>query len=316
MRQASYKSIAKTTSPPATVAKPRTPTYLVGSIRDSVRPEALEWPVLRALEGPVLRAHEGGPPPPAAPHHSCLNPVPSPQEPHPLCAGRHTDTALLPPLRCLRYRLPMAVAISHRNRNITAPHADGGARLVVGGMVRIDGQGCLGKYQGGLSTFCEKILGFIANLSQASYKSNAKTTSPPVTVAKFEPASTPPSVGVCRLPPPGTVPSEQAYKHVTRLLAPPRPRGTRGVGPAPEQRERWGSHEEVIRQENTIRRTCRLRFRTPARPPWPAAVTTVVASTLKRATRPPQRLPQARHSSPRPHQQQAAPTDSHLQPGG
>ena len=42
MRQASYKSIAKTTSPPATVAKPRTPTYLVGSIRDSVRPEPVK----------------------------------------------------------------------------------------------------------------------------------------------------------------------------------------------------------------------------------------------------------------------------------
>ena len=53
MRQASYKSIAKTTSPPATVAKPRTPTYLVGSIRDAVRPEALEGPVLRAHEGPL-----------------------------------------------------------------------------------------------------------------------------------------------------------------------------------------------------------------------------------------------------------------------
>ena len=72
----------------------------------------------------------------------------------------------------------MAVAISHRNRNITAPHADGGARLVVGGMVRIDGQGCLGKFQGGLFPLCKKNLGFIANLSQASYKSNAKTTSP------------------------------------------------------------------------------------------------------------------------------------------
>ena len=54
LRQASYKSIAKTTSPPATVAKPRTPTYLVGSIRDSVRPEPVDGPVLRALEGGPL----------------------------------------------------------------------------------------------------------------------------------------------------------------------------------------------------------------------------------------------------------------------
>ena len=109
---------------------------------------------------------------------------PRKQEPHPLCAGRHTDTTLLPPLRCLRYRLPMAVAISHRNRNITAPHAVGGARLVVGGIVRIDGQGCLGKYQGGLLSLCKKNFGFVAEMRQASYKSIAKTTSPSATVAK------------------------------------------------------------------------------------------------------------------------------------
>ena len=42
LSQASYKSNAKTTSPPATVAKPRTPTYLVGSIPQSVRPDPVE----------------------------------------------------------------------------------------------------------------------------------------------------------------------------------------------------------------------------------------------------------------------------------
>ena len=178
MRQASYKSNAKTTSPPVTVAKPRTSTYLVGSIRDSVRPEPAEGPVLRALEGPVLRAHEGGPPPPAAPASLLPQSSPVSAGTPPLCAGRHTDTALLPPLRCLRYRLPMAVAISHRNRNITAPHAVGGARLAVGGMVCIDGQRRPVKQHEGLLPLCKKILGFIANLSQASYKSNAKTTSP------------------------------------------------------------------------------------------------------------------------------------------
>ena len=78
----------------------------------------------------------------------------------------------------------MAVTISHRNQNITGPHAVGGPSPVISGMVRIDGQGCLGEYQEGLSPLCKKILGFIANLRQARYKSNAKTTSPPVTTAK------------------------------------------------------------------------------------------------------------------------------------
>ena len=77
----------------------------------------------------------------------------------------------------------MAITISHRNKNITGPHAFGGLSLVIGGMVRIDGQGWLGKYQEGLFTLCKKILGFVANLCQASYKSISKTTSPSVTVA-------------------------------------------------------------------------------------------------------------------------------------
>ena len=52
----------------------------------------------------------------------------------------------------------MAITISHRNRNITGPHAFGGLSLVIGGMVRIDGQGWLGKYQEGLFILCKKFL--------------------------------------------------------------------------------------------------------------------------------------------------------------
>ena len=77
----------------------------------------------------------------------------------------------------------MAITISHRNQTTTGPHAFGGLSLVIGGMVRIDGQGWLGKYQEGLFTLCKRILGFVANLCQASYKSISKTTSPSVTVA-------------------------------------------------------------------------------------------------------------------------------------
>ena len=116
---------------------------------------------------------------PALPHESFPrsdgNPTP--------CAGRHTDTALLPRHQCLRYRLPMAVTISHRNQNVTRPHAVGGARLVVGGMVRIDGQRRPVKQHEGLLPLCKKILGFVAKMRHTSYKSNAKTTSPPATVA-------------------------------------------------------------------------------------------------------------------------------------
>ena len=70
----------------------------------------------------------------------------------------------------------MEVAISHRNHNIAGPHPVEAASLIVGGMVRIEGQRGLGQYQGGLLPLCKKILGFIAKLCQASYKSNAKTT--------------------------------------------------------------------------------------------------------------------------------------------
>ena len=71
----------------------------------------------------------------------------------------------------------MEVAIAHRNQNSTGPHAVGGASLIVGGIVRIDGQRRLGKHQGGLFPICKKILGFVAKLCQASYESIAKTTS-------------------------------------------------------------------------------------------------------------------------------------------
>ena len=52
----------------------------------------------------------------------------------------------------------MAVTISHRNQNTTDPHAFGGPSPVVGGMVRIDGQRWLVKYQEGLFSLCKKIL--------------------------------------------------------------------------------------------------------------------------------------------------------------
>ena len=52
----------------------------------------------------------------------------------------------------------MEVAISHRNHNIAGPHPDGTASLIVGGMVRIEGQRGLGQYQGGLLPLCKKFL--------------------------------------------------------------------------------------------------------------------------------------------------------------
>ena len=71
----------------------------------------------------------------------------------------------------------MAITISHRNQNITGPHAFGGHSPVVGGMVRIDGQRWLVKHQEGLFILCKKLFGFIAEVRQPSYKSIAKTTS-------------------------------------------------------------------------------------------------------------------------------------------
>ena len=71
----------------------------------------------------------------------------------------------------------MEHAIAHRNQNSTGPHAVEGASLIVGGIVRIDGQRRLGKHQGGLFPLCKKILRFVAKLCQASYESIAKTTS-------------------------------------------------------------------------------------------------------------------------------------------
>ena len=79
----------------------------------------------------------------------------------------------------------MAITISHRNQNTTDPHASGRPSPVVGGMVRIDGQRWLVKYQEGPwtrpSSPCfplQKNLGFIANLRQAHYKSNHSKTTP------------------------------------------------------------------------------------------------------------------------------------------
>ena len=72
------------------------------------------------------------------------------------CAGQHPDTTLLPPHRCLRYRLPMEVEISHRNRNSTGSHAVGGASLNVVGVVRVDGQRLRVKQQWRLFPLREK----------------------------------------------------------------------------------------------------------------------------------------------------------------
>ena len=81
--------------------------------------------------------------------HETSNPTP--------CASRPPDTAPLPPNRCLRYRLPMVVAISHRNHSVTAPHTVVCAVLYVGGMVHSDGQRRRVKQQGRLSVLCKKI---------------------------------------------------------------------------------------------------------------------------------------------------------------
>ena len=70
----------------------------------------------------------------------------------------------------------MEIAISHRNQNITDPHAVERASLILVGMVRIDGQRRLGKQQGRLFSLCTKLFGFVAKMCQASYDSNAKTT--------------------------------------------------------------------------------------------------------------------------------------------
>ena len=70
----------------------------------------------------------------------------------------------------------MEATISHRNQNITDPHAVGRADLILAGMVRIDGQRRLGKQQGRLLPLCKKPFGFVAKMCQASYDSNAKTT--------------------------------------------------------------------------------------------------------------------------------------------
>ena len=71
----------------------------------------------------------------------------------------------------------MEVAISHRNQNSTGPRAVGAANPNVGGTVRIEAQRPLVMQQGGLYPLCKKIIGFIAEMRQVSYKSNAKTTS-------------------------------------------------------------------------------------------------------------------------------------------
>ena len=164
---------------PSPPSHPPHPT--VRALPASVRPEPVEGPPTPPAAPPIVVPHRypevrqaGDPPSPSSP---------PPRPPHPSRRARHPDTALLPPFPSLRYRLPMAITISHRNRNITGPHAFGGLSLVIGGMVRIDGQGWLGKYQEGLFILCKKILGFVANLCQASYKSISKTTSPSVTVA-------------------------------------------------------------------------------------------------------------------------------------
>ena len=99
MRQASYKSNAKTTSPPATVATPRTPIYLAGPLPDTVRPEPVEA---------CPEALEGGPPPPAAPA--------TPHSPTP-----HPDTSPFPPTPPNPYPTPMNTATHTATTTTKAP---------------------------------------------------------------------------------------------------------------------------------------------------------------------------------------------------
>ena len=139
MCQASYDSNAKTTLNNPTAGHSRDTLHSphrhsrAGRSKArgaSVRPEPVEGPPARVI--PRLRRN--------------LAP----------CAGQHPDTPLLPPHRCLRYRLPMEAAISLRNHNITGPHAVRRASLVIVGMVRIDGQRLRVKQQGRLFPLREK----------------------------------------------------------------------------------------------------------------------------------------------------------------
>ena len=166
--QASYDSNAKTTQNNPTAGHSR--DTLHSPHRHSCGGRNLELRGASVRPEPVEACPEGtrrGPPARVIPRlRRNLTP----------CAGRHPDTTLLPPHRCLRYRLPMEVEISHRNQNITDPYAVGRAGLIVVGMVRIDGQRRLGKQQGRLLPLCTKLFGFVAKVCQASYDSNAKTT--------------------------------------------------------------------------------------------------------------------------------------------
>ena len=83
--------------------------------REGTNPEVAMFPV---RPEPVE-----GSPSPVIPR-ATSNPTP--------CAAMHPDTATLRPHGCLRYRLPMVVAISHRNHSITAPHTVVCAVLLVG----------------------------------------------------------------------------------------------------------------------------------------------------------------------------------------
>ena len=136
MRQASYKSNAKTTCRTRRPALPHIvipakagiqrgvsrgvsspfapPTPVVGELPESVRPE----PVEACPEGTRRACPEGtrrGPP--------CHQQTPPHRLPHasPPCAAQHPDKPLLPPLRCLRYRLPMEVASLTATRTARVP---------------------------------------------------------------------------------------------------------------------------------------------------------------------------------------------------
>ena len=126
----------------------------------------------------------------------------------------------------------MEVAISHRNHNIAGPHPDGTASLIIGGMVRIEGQRGLGHYQGVLLPLCKNIFGFVATLCQASYKSNAKTTSctrPPEHPHRRSRESGNPGQG--RFPSPFALSLSKACPEGTRRAC---PEGTRRGPPPPK----------------------------------------------------------------------------------
>ena len=162
-----------------------------------------------------------------------LRPPSSPAKPAtPPPARRHPDTASLRPHRCLRYRLPMVVANSHRNHNITAPHTVVCAVLLVGRMVHSDGQSRRIKQQEGWVPVLQKKIGFVAEMCQASYDSTTETSP-----RSHETSNPTPSAA--RHPDTASLP--------TPMPPLPSPHGSRKLPPQPQHH---GSPHRRVRQPN------------------------------------------------------------------